>query len=514
VSSSPEQAVEQAYRDEWSRLLALLVTRLRRFDIAEDSLQDAYAAASRVWPSEGVPERPAAWLYTTAYRRALDRIRREETDARRLPLLLTDPTVAGAVAASASFRSDSSDPSDSSDSSDDEIPDERLRLLFACCHPALRPDARAALMLRFVAGLTTAEIARLFLVSEPTMAARLTRAKAKMAVAGIPLRRPAAEDLPERLDVVLAVLYLIFTEGYRATAGPDLVRPRLAAEAIRLGYLLGELLPGEPSIVALLSLMLLQHARRDARVAADGTLVLLPDQDRTHWHHDEIARGLALLNVLEAVPMSGEYHLQALIAAEHARPAPGPASTAAQPAQPAPAGGAVPPPPPTPGLPDGGVPGSSGGGVPDPPGPADGAVPGSSGGGVPDPPGPADGAVPGAPEGVPPGPGLAGAGSTDWPRIARLYAELERRTGSPVVRLNRAVAIAEAGSPEAALALLDGLDRALAGSHLLPAVRAELFARLHRPDEAEAAFDQALALVRTEPERIHLTRRRAALGDR
>ena len=395
-----EQAVEQAYRDEWSRLLALLVTRLRRFDLAEDSLQDAFAAAARVWPAEGVPARPAAWLYTSAHRRALDRVRREAADARRLPLLLTEPA---AVV-----------------EGDDEIPDERLRLLFACCHPALKPEARAALMLRFVAGLTTAEIARLFLVSEPTMAARLTRAKAKMAVAGIPLRKPSAEDLPSRLDVVLKVIYLLFTEGYRATSGPALVRPGLAAEAIRLGYLTGQLLPDEPKIAALLALMVLQHARRDARVDADGDLVLLADQDRGRWHRDEIARGLALLDVLEAAPMPGEYHLQALIAAEHAQPPP-----------------------------------------------------------------------------------------TDWPRIARLYAELERRTGSPVVRLNRAVAIAESGSPEAGLALLDGLDGKLAGSHLLPAVRAELLSRLGRSTEAVAAFDQALRLARTEPERAHLRRRRA-----
>jgi RNA polymerase sigma-70 factor (ECF subfamily) len=399
------QAVEQAYRDEWSRLLALLVTRLRRFDVAEDSLQDAFAAAAEVWPTRGVPANPAAWLYTTAYRKALDRIRREDADVRRLPLLLTDPTVAAAAPAE-----------------EVEIPDERLRLLFACCHPALRPDARAALMLRFVAGLTTAEIARLFLVSEPTMAARLTRAKAKMAVAGIPLRRPSAGDLPARLDIVLKVIYLLFTEGYRATAGPELVRPRLAAEAIRLGYLTGELLPGEPRVAALLALMLLQHARRDARVAADGSLVLLPDQDRAHWHHDEIARGLSLLGVLEATPMPGEYHLQALIAAEHAKPPP-----------------------------------------------------------------------------------------TDWPRIARLYAELERRTGSPVVRLNRAVAIAESGSPDAALALLDGLDGDLPGNHLLPTVRAELLIRLGRPAEAGAAFGRALALARTGPERAHLRQRLAAV---
>lgn len=379
--------------------------------MAEDSLQDAFVAAARVWPARGVPEQPAAWLWTTAYRRALDRVRREEADARRLPLLIADP-VAGAGPAAAP------DPADAG--ADGDVPDERLRLLFACCHPALRADARAALMLRFVAGLTTAEIARLFLVGETTMAARLTRAKAKMAVAGIPLRAPAAADLPERLDVVLRVIYLIFTEGYRATAGPALLRPRLAAEAIRLGYLVGELLPGEPRTLALLALMLLQHARRDARVSPDGALILLPEQDRTRWHHDEIARGAGLLALLEAAPMAGEYHLQALIAAEHAKPPP-----------------------------------------------------------------------------------------TDWPRVAHLYAELERRDPSPMVRLNRAVAVAESGSPEAALALIDGL--AIRESHLPPAVRAELLTRLGRHDEASAAFDEALSLVRTEPERQHLLRRRAAL---
>jgi RNA polymerase sigma-70 factor (ECF subfamily) len=410
-----EQAVEQAYRDEWSRLLALLVTRLRRFDVAEDSLQDAFAAAARVWPADGVPAKPAAWLYTTAYRRALDRLRREHADARRLPLLVTDPTAAAGPAGLAGLSGTAATPDDDSD-----VPDERLRLLFACCHPALRPDAGAALMLRFVAGLTTAEIARLFVVSEPTMAARLTRAKAKMAVAGIPLRRPSADDLPARLDVVLKVIYLVFTEGYRATAGPDLLRPRLADEAIRLAYLTGELLPGEPRIAALLALMLLQHARRDARVAADGSLVLLPDQDRRAWRHDEIARGLSLLALIEATPMPGEYHLQALIAAEHAK-----------------------------------------------------------------------------------------LGPTDWPRIAQLYAELERRTGSPVVRLNRAVAVAESGAPDAALALIEGLE--LPGSHLLPTVRAELLVRLDRPAEAAAAFDLALSLARTAPERSHLQRRRDAV---
>jgi len=297
------------------------------------------------------------------------------------------------------------------------IVDERLRLLFACAHPALSPDARAALMLRFGAGLRTAEIARLFLVPEPTMAARLTRAKAKMAVAGIPLRQPTADELPERLGILLKVVYLLFTEGYRATEGAELQRPRLAAEAIRLGYVLGELLPDQDEIVALLALMILQHARRDARVV-DGRLVLLADQDRSRWHHDELARGRELVAGL--APPYGQYHLQALIAAEHSVDGP-----------------------------------------------------------------------------------------TDWPRIAGLYAELERRTGSPVVRLNRAVAVAQAGSPEAALAMVEDLETQLPRNHLVPTVRAELLARLDRRAEAASAFDAALALVRTAPEREHLARRRA-----
>lgn len=392
--------VEQAYREHWSRLLALLVTRLRRFDVAEDSLQDAYVAAAADWPAHGVPDRPAAWLMTVAYRRALDRIRGEEREQRRLPLLVTDaPTL----------------------DEPDAITDERLRLLFACCHPALSPDARAALMLRFGAGLRTAEIARLFLVSEPTMAARLTRAKAKMALAGIPLRQPTTDDLPDRLVVMLKVIYLLFSEGYRASTGPAIQKPQLAGEAIRLGYLLGELLPHEDEIVALLALMVLQHARRDARLDPDGALVLLADQDRATWRWDEITQGRELLGRLG--PPGGDYHLQALIALEHSTDEP-----------------------------------------------------------------------------------------TDWPRVARLYAELERRTGSPVVRLNRAVAVAEAGSPEAALGLLDGLEAALPASHLLPAVRGELFARLGRRAEAGAAFDAAVRLVRTDAERAHLQQRRQEAG--
>jgi RNA polymerase sigma-70 factor (ECF subfamily) len=371
--------------------------------VAEDSLQDAYAAAARTWPDDGVPDQPAAWLMTTAHRRALDRLRREESDRRRLPLLVVpDAPATGA-------------------GDDGPLADERLRMLFACCHPALSPDARAAMMLRFVAGLTTAEIARLFLVPEPTMSARLTRAKRKMAMAGIPLRRPSPAELPERLAIVLKVVYLLFTEGYRATAGPSLTRPDLAAEAIRLGRLLSELLPDEDEIVALVALMLLQHARRDARVGPDGRLARLPEQDRARWHYDEIDRGMDLLRRLDR--RRGDYHLQALIAAEH----------------------------------------------------------------------------------------VTGA-DTDWSHIAGLYAELERRTGSPVVRLNRAVAVAEAGAPEAALALVDGIAEALPASHQVPAVRAELLVRLGRTAEAADAFDEALTKVRTDAERAHLERRRAELA--
>jgi RNA polymerase sigma-70 factor, ECF subfamily len=398
-----DEAVEQAYRDHWSRLLALLVTRTRRFDVAEDALQDAFVAAARTWPEQGVPVNPGAWLLTAARRKVLDQARREQGDLRRLPLLVTDAVEAGAE-------------EDVVDAIDGAIEDERLRLLFACCHPALSADSRAALMLRFGAGLRTGEIARLFLVPEPTMAARLTRAKAKIARAGIPLRRPTAADLPDRLAVMLKVVYLLFTEGYRATSGSELQRPRLAAEAIRIGYLLGELLPGEDEIGALLALMILQHARRDARLDEQGRLVLLADQDRSRWRHDEIGRGLRLLHGLG--PAAGDYHLQALIAAEHCGDEP------------------------------------------------------------------------------------------DWTRVARLYAELERRTGS-VVRLNRAVAVAAAGSPEAGLALLDGLDDALPANHLVPTVRAELLTRLGRRAEADAAYDAALRLVRTDAERAHLERRRA-----
>jgi RNA polymerase sigma-70 factor (ECF subfamily) len=395
--------VERAYREHAVRLLALLARELRSLDLAEEALQEAHVAALAQWAGGGVPANPAAWLLTVARRRARDRLRREATLARKLPLLIVDEA----------------DPEDEDEDDVTTIADERLRLVFTACHPALAPPARVALTLRYAGGLTTREIARLFLVSEPTMAARLTRAKRKIAEAGIPYRVPADADLPERLDGVLAVVYLVFTEGYAPGAGARLVRTELCEEAIRLGRLLLELMPDEPEVRALLALMLLQHARRDARVAG-GRLVRLPEQDRGRWRADEIAEGRALLG---AGGPAGPYRLQALIAAEHA------------------------------------------------------------------------------------------AGVTDWRAVAALYERLEAVRPSPAVRLNRAVAVAEADGPEAGLALLSGLDDALPRSHQLAAARAELLARLGRREAALRAFDRALELAGNDVVRAHLAERRSSIAD-
>jgi RNA polymerase sigma-70 factor (ECF subfamily) len=347
-------------------------------------LQDAFAAATSQWPGEGVPQRPAAWLLSVARRRAVDRRRRDETLLRYLPRLITPEA-----------RAVDNDPE----------ADDSLQLLFACCHPALALEARVALTLRFVAGLTVPEIARLFLVGEPTMAARITRAKQKIRAAGIPLGVPSPHDLPVRAEGVLAVLYLLFTEGYRSH------RHELAAEAIRIC----RLMPPAPETTALLALMLLQHSRRHARLS-DGRIVLLADQDRSRWDGRAIAEALTLLDTPAPV---GPYRLQARIAAHHA--------SARQ------------------------------------------------------------------------------AADTDWPAIAALYARLEDLTGSPVVRLNRAVAVAEAEGPAIALDLLD-VD--LPGNHHLPAARAEMLLRLGRTAAAVEQFDIALALAPTDTERDHLRRRR------
>ena len=407
----------RVYRDEWGRLLALLVACYRRLDLAEDALADAFEAAARTWPRDGIPANPAAWLLTAARRRALDRLRAEAVRARTEPMLVVDARLqerAEGVMA---------DPGDLA------VTDERLRLVLLAAHPTLEPEAAAALTLRLVMGVSTADLARLFLVSEPTMAARLTRARKKLATAGVAFAVPEREALAERVEVVATVAYLAFTAGYAPGSGPDVVRVDLAGEAIRLVRVVRELAP-YAALDALLALMLLQHSRRDARAAADGSLVLLPDQDRTRWRHDEIAEALALLRDVGSqteTTRGREWRLQASIAACHAT-----AATAAQ---------------------------------------------------------------------------------TDWGRIADLYAALETLTGSPVVRLNRAVAVAEAQGPEAGLALLAGLVEHLPTSHRVPAVEAELLMRCGRWEEAEAAYRRAIALCGNEVERDYLTRRLADFGD-
>ena len=424
------KTIERVWRDEWGRLLALLIGQFRRLDLAEDALADAFEAAARTWPRDGIPANPPAWLLTAARRRAVDRLRAEAVAARKEPLLVVDArTQEEAQRAMA-------DPGDQPG----VLGDERLRLVFLCAHPALAPEAAAALTLRLVMGVSTADLARLFLVAEPTMAARLTRARKKLAVAGVAFALPTPERLAERIDVVATVAYLAFTAGYAPGSGPDVVRAELAGEAIRLTRLLRQLLQGyavpslpevhqppsvakesAPLLDALLALMLLQHSRREARVDDAGRLVLLPDQDRGRWKRGEIADAPAVLG-----RRATEVRLQALIAAEHAV--------------------------------------------------------------------------------------AMRAGDTDWRRIADRYAALDRLTASPVVRLNRAVAVAEADGPEAGLALLDGLDEVMPTSHRVSTVRAELLVRAGRAEEAAAAYERAIGLCTNEAERAHLLGRREALG--
>ncbi|HEY4276866.1 MAG TPA: sigma-70 family RNA polymerase sigma factor [Conexibacter sp.] len=433
-----EPTLDSVYRVQAGRLLALLVGELRDFDLAEDALQEAWEAAARQWPRDGLPANPGGWLLTVARRRARDRLRRAGTLARKLPLLMVEEQRGGSPAATTTTpaHDGSTPPPGASDEratrlaeEDDVIPDERLRLVFTSCHPALAPEVRLALTLRFVAGLSTREVARLLLVSEPTMAARLTRAKQKIAQSGIPYRVPRDSELPERLESVLAVVYLVFTEGYLPASGPQVVRAEVCAEAIRLGRLLRELLPDEAEPVALLALMTLQHARRDARVDADGRIARLEDQARERWRSDEIAEGLALVEEAARRAWHGAvarpYVLEALIAAEHAR-----AATAA---------------------------------------------------------------------------------ATDWHVIAELYARLEQVKPSPIVRLARAVAVAEADGPAAALPLLDGVEDRLPRNPQPHVARAELLRALDRPAEARAAYDRALALAQNDAVRDHLAARRDGL---
>jgi RNA polymerase sigma-70 factor (ECF subfamily) len=407
VTREVEAALAQAFRDEWGRVVATLIRTTGNWDLAEECTQDAFEQALQRWPRDGIPNRPGAWLTTTARNRVIDRLRREAVGAAKLRevAMLSVP--------------------DEPPSDDSGVSDDRLRLIFTCCHPALATEAQVALTLRTLAGLTTAEIARAFLVSERTMSKRLVRAKGKIRHAGIPYRVPPAHLLPERTTAVLAVLYLLFNEGYTASAGADLVRKDLSAEAIRLARTLAQLMPDEPEADGLLALMLLQDARRDARVDADGQLVTLEHQDRARWDRDELDEGLGALDKALRRGRSGSYQVQAAIAACHA--------TAAR------------------------------------------------------------------------------ASDTDWAEIAALYGRLAVLLPSPVVELNRAVAVGMSEGPAAGLALVEALDGSgkLAGYYLLPATRADLLRRLGRFAEAADAYREALDLAATDTERSYLAGRLA-----
>jgi RNA polymerase sigma-70 factor (ECF subfamily) len=396
--------IGRVFREEYGRALAVLVRVFGDIDVAEEAVQDAFTAAVERWPAAGLPPSPAGWIITTARNRAIDRLRREASREDRhaqaaIVHAADEPLEEGAVR------------------------DERLRLIFTCCHPALAVGAQVALTLRLLGGLTTTEIAHAFLVPEPTMAQRIVRAKAKIRDAGIPYRIPDDADLPDRLRAVLAVVYLVFNEGYAASSGDQLVREDLCAEAIRLGRLLAELMPDEPEVMGLLALMLLVESRRASRTTPDGGLVLLADQDRGLWDRGLITEGQAIVRQCLRRDQPGPYQIQAAINAVHSD-----APTAAD---------------------------------------------------------------------------------TDWWQILRLYDQLLSLAPSPVVALNRAVAMAEVEGPAAALTLVDDLD--LGGYHLFHAIRADLLRRLGRDGEAALAYEAAIALTENTAERDFLRRRLEAL---
>ncbi len=404
----PEE-FEKFYREEFGRILATVIRAIGDFELAEDAVQEAFAAALEQWPRDGMPENPRAWIVGVARNKAIDRIRRQTRFSER----------------SDEVRRMIENERDSSMTSvtDSSIPDERLSLIFTCCHPALAPEAQVALSLRTLCGLTTDEIARAFLVPPVTMAQRLVRAKRKIAAVKIPYETPPRERLAERLDAVTTVVYLVFNEGYSATAGSSLIRRELASEAIRLGRLLVELMPDEPEPRGLLAMMLLHDARREARVDAAGEMVLLEDQDRALWDRTKIEEGLAQAKIANQIASPGAYALQAAIVAEHAR--------------------------------------------------------------------------------------ASGAGDTDWARIARLYDVLLVLRPTPVVALNRAVAIAMAQGPAGGLAIIDELESSgeLADYYLMWSAKADLLRRMGRLTDAQQCYRRALELVGSEPERNFLKRR-------